>query len=76
MLPTLPPTAELLVGDARADVTDQKKRKKTVQAGRIHAISLPDRFKLDESVWKELVGVKVYDFFFRPEQLKLHLAAN
>ena len=76
MLPTLPPIAELLVGDVMADVTDLKKRKKTVQAGRIHAISLPDRFKLDESVLKKLVGVKVYDFFFRPEQLRLNLAAN
>ena len=28
LLPTLPPIAELLVGDARADVSDQKKEKK------------------------------------------------
>ena len=54
----------------------RKKEKKTVHAGRIHAIPLPGRFKLDDSVSKELVGVKVYDFLFRPEQLKLSLAAN
>ena len=73
---TLPPIANLLVGDAWADVSDPKKRKKTVHTGRIHAIPLPGRFKLDDSVSKELVDVKVYDFQFRPEQLKLSLAAN
>ena len=32
--------------------------------GRIQAMSLPGRFKLDDSASNELVGVKFYDFFF------------
>ena len=47
-----------------ADAADLKKRKKTVHFGRIQAMSLPGRFKLDDSASNELVGVKFYDFFF------------
>ena len=58
-----------------ADAADLKKGKKTVHFGRIQAMSLPGRFKLDDSASNELVGVKFYDFFLI-EKLKLSLAAN
>ena len=48
---------------------------KTSHFGRIQAMSLPGRFKLDDSASNELVGVKFYDFFLI-EKLKLSLAAN
>ena len=59
-----------------ADAPIGEKEKKTVHLGRIHAISLPECFKLDDSASNELVGVKFYDFFFLIEKLKLSLAAN
>ena len=53
-----------------------KKEKKTVHFGRIQAMSLPGRFKLDDSASNELVGVKFYDFFLDPKNnrksMKIH----
>ena len=48
-----------------AGAADLKKSKKTVHFGRIPAMSLPGRFKLDDSASTELISVKVSDFFFR-----------
>ena len=59
-----------------ADAADLKKEKKPAHFGRIQAMSLTGRFKLDDSASNELVGVKFYDFFFLIENLKLSLAAN
>ena len=41
----------------------QKNGKKNADFGRIQAMSLPGRFKLDDSASNELVGVKFYEFF-------------
>ena len=45
-------------------------RLKTAHFGRIQAMSLPGRFKLDDSASNELVGVKFYDFFLDQKKFK------
>ena len=49
-----------------------EKGKKTDDFGRTQAMSLPGRFKLDDSASNELVGVKFYDFFFWQKISKNH----